>query len=136
MNALLRSGIVTLAATVGAGTVVVGIGSVASADEDAYAKREDTSQEWVVSSDDDDSDDDTGTNTGNTDTNTGTGPGTDTGTGATATNDSTGSRVSAVSRDRDHSRGDQTRDWTRDGGDRTRDFSGNMTNDGSRNDTR
>jgi len=42
-----------------------------------------------------------------------------------------------VSRDRDLSRGDNTRDWTRDGkGDRTRDWSQNRTNDRSRNDTR
>ena len=41
-----------------------------------------------------------------------------------------------MSRDRDQSRGDRTKDWTRDGGDRTRDFSQNRTNDGSRNDTR
>jgi len=41
-----------------------------------------------------------------------------------------------MSRDRDRSRGDLTKDWTRDGGDRTRDHSKNQTNDRSRNDTR
>jgi len=41
-----------------------------------------------------------------------------------------------VSRDNDRSRGDRTKDWTRDGGDKTRDHSANQTNDGSRNDTR
>ncbi len=51
-------------------------------------------------------------------------------------NDGTNSRHTAVSRDRDKSRGDKTKDWTRDGGDRTRDHSANRTNDRSRNDTR
>ena len=41
-----------------------------------------------------------------------------------------------MSRDRDISRGDKTRDWTRDGGDKTRDKTANNTNDRSRNDTR
>ncbi len=41
-----------------------------------------------------------------------------------------------MSRDRDKSRGDKTRDWTRDGGDKTRDKTANNTNDRSRNDTR
>lgn len=54
-----------------------------------------------------------------------------------ASNDRTGSGHTAVSADRDRSRGDKTRDWTRDGqGDRTRDFSQNRTNDRSRGDTR
>jgi hypothetical protein len=49
----------------------------------------------------------------------------------------TDSRHSAVSRDRDRSRGDLTKDRTRDGkGDATRDHSRNHTNDKSRNDTR
>jgi hypothetical protein len=51
-------------------------------------------------------------------------------------NDNTNSRVTGVSRDRDKSRGDLTKDWTRDGGDKTRDHSANRTNDRSRNDTR
>ena len=52
-------------------------------------------------------------------------------------NDGTGSGHTGVSRDRDRSRGDKTRDWTRDGkGGIKRDFSGGHTNDRSRNDTR
>jgi hypothetical protein len=51
-------------------------------------------------------------------------------------NDGTNSRHTPVSRDRDLSRGDLTKDWTRDGGDRTRDHSKLKTNDRSRNDTR
>ena len=54
-----------------------------------------------------------------------------------ASNDRTGSGYTAVSADRDRSRGDKTRDFTRDGqGDRTRDFSQNRTNDRSLGDTR
>ena len=54
-----------------------------------------------------------------------------------ASNDHTGSGHTAVSADRDRSRADKTRDFTRDGqGDRTRDFSQNRTNDRSRGDTR
>lgn len=42
-----------------------------------------------------------------------------------------------MSRDRDRSRGDNTRDKTRDGkGGKKRDWSANRTNDRSRNDTR
>ena len=71
-------------------------------------------------------------------TNTGTGGG-DTNSRDTSgqnSNDNTGSGSTGVSRDRDRSRGDKTKDFTRDGGDRTRDFSANKTNDRSRNDTR
>lgn len=50
--------------------------------------------------------------------------------------DKTNSRVTPVSRDRDKSRGDLTRDWTMDGGDRTRDWTANSTNDRSKHDTR
>ena len=57
--------------------------------------------------------------------------------GASAvTNDNTASNFTAVSRDQDLSRGDVTRDWTRDGGDLTRDLTANSTNDSTRNDTR
>lgn len=59
----------------------------------------------------------------------------DSGTGDS--NDGTGSGYSAVSRDQDRSRGDLTRDRTRDGaGDSKRDWTGGHTNDASRNDTR
>ncbi|KRF15487.1 hypothetical protein ASG90_12425 [Nocardioides sp. Soil797] len=54
--------------------------------------------------------------------------------------DNTRSNFTKVSRDRDRSRGDKTRDWTRDGvkqGKKAeRDWSANRTNDRSRNDTR
>jgi hypothetical protein len=130
-NSLIRAGILTLAGSVGGG--MLAIAGAANADSDAalLAKREDSSSEWVVDDDERD-DDDSNTNTRSEVS----GPETRTGGAGTNTNDMTGSRVSAVSRDRDRSRGDQTRDWTRDGGDRTRDFSRNLTNDRSRNDTR
>jgi hypothetical protein len=53
------------------------------------------------------------------------------------TNDNTRSNYSNISRDRDRSRGDLTRDLTRDGGNgQTRDLTADSTNDKSRNDTR
>ncbi len=130
MKALLRSGVATLAATVGAGMVVVGVGASASpGDDDAYGKREDNAKEWIVSADDDDDDDNT---------NTGVSNGTQHSAESTGrSGDATGSRYTKVSRDRDLSRGDKSRDFTGDGpGTRTRDFSANMTNDRSKNDTR
>ena len=52
-------------------------------------------------------------------------------------NDGTNSRYTSVSRNRDRSRGDLTRDRTKDGpGGATRDRSAHHTNDRSRNDTR
>lgn len=63
----------------------------------------------------------------------------DSNTGATSgvdCNDGTNSRYTSMTRDRDRSRGDLTKNWTRDGGDRTRDWSGRHTNDRSLNDTR
>jgi hypothetical protein len=87
-------------------------------------RREEDAAEVMVA--EDDGDDFTG-NTGNTGGNSGTGD----------SNDATGSGHTSVSRDRDRSRGDKTRDWTKDGsGDRKRDWSGGHTNDNSRNDTR
>ena len=104
--------------------------SSAFADDDVAMKRPDDAPDLVLVSDDDDNDD----------FNTNSGGGDDTNSRFTSgvnSNDGTGSGFTAVSRDRDLSRGDKTRDWTKDGaGDRTRDFSANRTNDRSRNDTR
>lgn len=50
--------------------------------------------------------------------------------------DRTNSIRTPVSRDRDLSRADKTRDWTVDGGEKTRDRTPNSTNDRSRHDTR
>jgi len=115
------------AATMGiAGLVTVGLlslSNMSASAEDGYAKRDEDAVDLVLMDDDDDDDtnDDTNSNTGN----------------SASTNDNTASNFTGVSRDRDLSRSDKTRDWTRDGsGDRKRDWSGNKTNDRSRNDTR
>src|SRR5688572_24622010 len=111
-----------------AGAVVIGLiglqSPAVSADE--ALKREDDAVELVLVADDDDDDtNDDGDDDG------------DTNSRSRETNDNTNSRFSAVSRDRDVSRGDMTRDWTRDGaGDNKRDWSAGSTNDRSRNDTR
>lgn len=112
------------------GAVLVGlIGMQAPAVADEAVKRDDDAVELVLADDDDD--DDT-----NDDTNDATDGG-DTSAPSLATNDNTNSRVTGVSRDRDISRGDLTKDFTSDGpGNNNRDFSANSTNDNSRNDTR
>ena len=128
----------TLAVAGAVTTGLIAFQTPASADEDA-AFRKDDNPDVVMAVDDDDDDDtfgrdgDTRTRTnGQTRTNGG-----DTNTGASrSTRDGTNSRFTGVSRDRDLSRSDKTKDWTRDGGDRTRDHSANQTNDRSRNDTR
>jgi hypothetical protein len=97
--------------------------ALAAADDtsEVVLRREDDAAEVIVA--EDDGDDFTG-NTGS-------------GTSGVNSNDATGSRHTSVSRDRDRSRGDKTRDWTKDGPrDRKRDWTGGHTNDRSRNDTR
>ncbi len=98
-------------------------------------KRNDDGPDVVTTVDEDDDDDsaagrsDDTTKTGgdNTSFNSGTGD----------SNDGTNSRETRVSRDKDLSRDDKTKDWTRDGkGPIKRDWSHNSTNDGTRNDTR
>jgi hypothetical protein len=100
--------------------------------DDVISRREEDAAE-LVSMEDDDDGSATGGDTGDTD-DSGTGDSND----ATGdSNDATGSGYSAVSNDRDLSRGDLTRDRTRDGaGGPKRDWSGGHTNDSSRNDTR
>ncbi|HET7689680.1 MAG TPA: hypothetical protein VFK41_04850 [Nocardioidaceae bacterium] len=128
-----KAPIIGLAGLVGAGLLAAPVGhaTTTAGDEQAYLKRDDQVSDLVLVADDDDddtNDTNTGTNTGNTNTGTGTRSGDQ--------NDATNSRVTRVSRDRDLSRSDKTRDWTRDGGSWTRDRSANLTNDRSRNDTR
>lgn len=128
MRTAITTGILTVASAVGFGTLAFGAGQTATAtgsDDVILNKREDTAVQWVVA-DDDDGDDNTRSRT--------EGPSHD--NTNSASHDSTNSRFTAVSRDRDRSRGDLTRDWTRDGGDRTKDKSRHHTNDRSRNDTR
>lgn len=93
---------------------------VAATDEIAFRRDDDGAE--VVALDDDDDGDDTNSNSASS---------------GVDSNDRTGSGYSAVSRDRDLSRGDRTRDRTRDGaGGPKRDWTGGHTNDRSRNDSR
>ena len=129
MQGLFRATIAALAALLGFGLFALTQSTSATAD-DVVAKREDSAT-VLLSEDDDDDDGDDDDNDDDTDV---TGASSPSGTGVS--NDGTGSRVTAVSRDRDVSNDDLTKDRTMDGGDPTRDFSQNHTNDASRNDTR
>ncbi|HEX6332325.1 MAG TPA: hypothetical protein VF129_13715 [Actinomycetota bacterium] len=94
------------------------------ADDEVVVAREEDVDGEVVSNDD--GDDDGG------DTN-----GTNSFTSGVDSNDGTNSRATSVSRGDDRSRGDLTRDRTKDGpGSSTRDRSRHHTNDRSRHDTR
>jgi hypothetical protein len=107
-----------------AGAIAMGmpIAALAASDDDAFRAREEDVR--LVDAVDDDDDDD-GDATGNTDTS------------GVKSNDGTNSRHTGVTRDRDRSRGDLTKDRTKDGpGSATRDRSRHQTNDKSRNDTR
>lgn len=127
MQGLFRAMIAAFAALLGFGLFALTQSTSATAD-DVVAKRDDSST-VLLSHDDDDDDDDDGDDDADE-----TGASSPSGTGVS--NDGTGSRVTAVSRDRDISNDDLTKDMTMDGGDPTRDFSQNHTNDASRNDTR
>ena len=140
MRTTVKIGLGTVAGAVGAG--LLAFPAAQAADSDVFWKRDDDRADVVMTVDDDD-DDDTNANTNNTNdaTNTVNGDSNNTNnpagdTSGVASNDSTNSRVTNISRDRDISQGDRTRDFTRDGGDKTRDTSRNATNDKSRNDTR
>jgi uncharacterized membrane protein len=116
-----RTAVLVLAGSIGLGAPTAAL----AANEKAYAREEDV---YVVAAvDDDDGDGDTG-NTGNS--------GDTSKTSGQDSNDNTNSRNSAVSKDRDRSKGDLTKDRTNDGPGSTRDNTRNHTNDKSRNDTR
>ena len=97
---------------------------VAGGDTEVFARRDDEAIEMVTVSDDGDDDSKDGSNSGYT--------------SGVNSNDATGSGHSKASRDGEISRGDRTRDRTRDGqGDHLRrDWTGGHTNDRTRNDTR
>jgi len=114
-----------------AALTVFGSGGASLADTDhsdaeiVFARDEDAG--GVLATDGDDGDD----------TTDGDGDDSDSFTSGVDSNDGTNSRVTSVSRGDDRSRGDLTRDWTKDGpGTSTRDRTANHTNDGTRNDTR
>ena len=131
MRKTISLGTVGIAGIVTTGLLTLPVSSAMADDGTAIKRDEDTTDVVLVTDEDDDNQLDrmAGTNSGG---------GTNSGyTSGVNSNDGTGSGHSAVSRDRDRSRGDLTRDRTRDGaGDRKRDWSGNHTNDRSRNDTR
>ncbi len=113
-------GIATLGITGGVTAGLVAMTAPAAADMQAAVLRKDDLAQVLMTVDDDDDDD--------TDSRSGATSGVD-------SNDHTGSGYTAASRDGERSRGDKTRDMTRDGaGDRTRDWTGGYTNDRSRND--
>jgi len=128
MKKLLPIGTLGLAGLVGAGLMTLP-GTTVAADlgDDVATKREDNVTELVLVDDDDDDDTNDSSNTNSKSRFTGF---------SRSTRDNTRSNFTKVSRDRDISRSDKTKDWTRDGGSRTRDWSANRTNDRSRNDTR
>lgn len=129
MKKLLPFGTLGLAGAVGVGLMALpGATVAASIEDDAAVKREDGVTELVLVDDDDD-DDTADDSVDSADTFTGV---------SRSTSDRTRSNFTKVSRDRDISRSDKTKDFTFDGpGDtRTRDWTANRTNDRSRNDTR
>jgi hypothetical protein len=127
MRTLLPIGTLGLAGLVGVGLLALpGTTVAADVDGDVFTKREEGVTELVLVDDDDD--DDTLDTAGTSSRNTGF---------SRSTSDNTRSNFTRVSRDRDLSRSDKTRDRTRDGaGTSQRDWTSERTNDRSRNDTR
>jgi hypothetical protein len=95
-------------------------------------------EDLVITSDDDEDDDgDRNALGAGTNTNTNTNSNSNGFTSGVNSNDKTNSRVTPVTRDRDRSRGDLTRDRTDDGpGPKKRDWTDNRTNDRTRRDSR
>lgn len=125
MNRVSKTMVVLMSLLLTLGTVSLAwAGASKVTKQDGVLAREEEIEEAFIAEDDGD---DTGGNSHNTGGNS---------QDTSRSNDNTGSRHTSVSRDRDRSRGDRSRDWTRDGGDKTRDHTGNKTNDGTRNDTR
>ena len=117
---IIRATALSLSGLLGAAALAWPAVSGTAAGEVVY-KRDELAGELVLVADEDDDD----TNDGDSRSRV-----------SRATNDGTRSNRTRVSRDRDRSRSDKTRDWTRDGGDRTRDHTGGRMNDRSRNDSR
>ncbi|MGD9961288.1 hypothetical protein [Nocardioides sp.] len=123
MKKLISTAVLGVAGLTSLGLLSLQTTQTSAQPKDEFVKREEDTPSLVLVADDDD--DDTNDNSRSR-----TGKSRDTG-------DHTRSNFTAVSRDRDKSRGDKTRDWTKDGkGPQKRDWSANKTNDRSRNDTR
>ena len=129
MKKLIPTALLGMAAATAIGLIGMQAPAVHAGPADEALKREDGAVELVLVADDDDDDTSDDTDDGGDDG--------DTNSRSRETNDNTSSNFTGISRDRDSSRGDKTRDWTNDGaGDKQRDWSANNTNDRSRNDTR
>lgn len=124
MQTLFRAVVAAFAALLGLGLFAATQSSAASGDDLAATREDSVTVLSTDDGDDDDDDDDDSDDSDTFDSNTG------------ESEDGTGSRVTVVSRDRDISNDDLTKDRTMDGGDPTRDVTQNLTNDASRNDTR
>lgn len=124
MQALLRAAIAAFAALLGLGLFALVQSGPATADDVVATRQDGIALLHEDSGDDGDDNDDGDDDPATFDSRTG------------ESNDATGSRVTAVSRDRDISNDDLTKDRTMDGGDPTRDLTQNHTNDNTRNDTR
>jgi hypothetical protein len=125
MKKLFSLGLLGVVGLVAVGLLSLQTTTVSAGFDDRFAKREDDTAELVLVDDDDDDDSNDDTSRSR---NTGL---------SRSTNDGTRSNFTAVSRDRDLSRSDKTRDRTYDGvGGKKRDWSANKTNDRSRNDSR
>ena len=127
MRKIVTTALLALVGLVAVGLLSLQAATAGQADDrpnDQVSKRDDDTPDLVLVADDDDDD----TNDDTRSRSTGV---------SRSTRDHTNSRFTAVSRDRDLSRSDKTRDWTRDGnGNVKRDWSADRTNDRSRNDTR
>ncbi|MFP5282223.1 MAG: hypothetical protein ACLGIF_02085 [Actinomycetes bacterium] len=127
MRNIVTTGIVGLATALTTGLLAFG-STQARADDEVAKREQDTADVVMTVEEDDDDSRERDTSTRSSDVNTGS---------SRSTRDHTNSRFTKVSRDRDLSRSDLTRDRTNDGkGKNNRDWSANTTNDGSRNDTR
>ncbi|MDO9398547.1 MAG: hypothetical protein Q7T71_18540 [Herbiconiux sp.] len=137
MRNLMTVGTLGAAGLLTTGLMAFGATTAFADDSPAFKRPEDT-PDVVMTVDDDDNDDTANRDNTNTNGNTNTNTNGNTNTGSSrSTNDGTNSRFTKVSRDRDLSRSDKTKDWTNDGpGKKKRDWSANSTNDRSRNDTR
>jgi hypothetical protein len=119
-----RITIALLAMMLGVGTM--GTAVLAGETVEKAVLREDGTDVAIVEYDDD-GDGETGNTGGGGSFNSGTGN----------SNDGTNSKVTPVTKDKDKSHDDLTKDWTKDGpGGKKRDWSRHQTKDSSRNDTR
>lgn len=141
MRTTIKLPMIGIAGLVTTGLLALPIAAFATDGDQAMKRDEDTPDVVLVADEDDDDTNGAASNSGgdsNTGANTGGNSGDNSNTGSSrSTNDNTASNFTGVSKDNDLSRSDKTRDKTQDGpGGTKRDWSGNKTNDASRNDSR